>query len=286
MGTLSVWTVVVFDHGMRQIVCENLQNSLGCTGMRVISRNKWLIAIQILLAWTISAVATPNSSIVISDDIIGTVPDGFFVIRTTTLRPPNYFQFRERVEFVELSIPGGTVRHRCTLRETGNQSDADAEKPTWQRTQLKTPRCDVFETLSRRDANYIAPRNIGPGMFSFHLGADGVTVKDVWAQDTPKTVSKLSTEDIKRQIATIATIPVANIPWPAQATSGSLYNLLESGEGAQPLHEACELDPVATISRGSSWLFLRFRCWSGDDDADGAIFYIPANSATWAKDVN
>lgn len=254
--------------------------------MRAMSGSRLLIAIQIFLALTVSAGATPNSSIVVSDEIIGTVPDGFFVIRTTTLRPANYFQFRERIEFVELSIPDGSVRQRCTLRETVNQSDADAEKPTWQRTELKTPRCEVFETLSRRDVNYIEPRSMGPGTFSFHLGADGVTVKDVWSRGTPTTVGLLSVEDIKRQIATIATIPTAVIPWPEQATSGDLYNLIEAAEAAPPLHEACELDPVATTARGTSWLFLRFRCWSGDADIDGANVFIPANSAVWDKSEN
>ena len=254
--------------------------------MSVISGNRLLIAIQVFLAWTASAVATPSPSVVISDNIIATVPDAYFVIRTTTLRPPTYYRFRERIEFVELSIPDGSVRHRCTLRETTNQSDAGADKPTWTRTEVKTPACEVFETLSRRDANYIEPRSMGPGTYSFHLDAKGVTVKDIWSQDTPKTVGVLPARDIKRQIATIATIPASSLDWQADANSDGLASLLETGDGAEPLHEACELDPVATTSRGTTWLFLRFRCWSGDGDVDGANFYIPADSATWTKDDN
>lgn len=254
--------------------------------MRAVSCYRLLLAVQLVLAGTVSAGATPNSSIVISDEIIGTVADGFFVIRTTTLRPPNYFQFREQVEFVELSLADGGVRKRCTLRQTDNQSDADADNPTWQRTELKTPECETFEVLSRRAANFITPRSKGPGRFSYSLGAGGVTVQDIWAGDSPKTVHVLPIADIKRQVATMATIPAAGIPWPAEATSGTMYNLLEMGKDAEPLHEACELDPVATTSRGSSWVFLRFRCWSGDDDADGANFYLPANSGTWIKDAD
>ncbi len=254
--------------------------------MRTVSRSRWLLAIPVFLSWTIAAAATPSPSTVISDQIIGTVPDGFFVIRTTILRPPNYYQFRERVEFVELAIPSGKVRHRCTLRETGNQSDAAADKPVWTRTEVKTPACKVFETLSRKGANYIEPRATGPGTYSFHLDAKGVTVTDNWSQDTPQPVGVLSAQDIKRQIAAIATVPATSLEWRADANSDGLASLLELGEGAEPLHKACELEPVATTSRGTTWLFLRFRCWSGSDDVDGANFYIPANSATWAKDGN
>ncbi|WP_337659880.1 hypothetical protein [Anderseniella sp. Alg231-50] len=254
--------------------------------MRVTSRSRWLIAIQVFLAWTIAAAATPSPSAVISDQIIGTVPDGFFVIRTTILRPPYYYQFRERVEFVELAIPSGKVRHRCTLRETDNHSDAAADKPVWTRTEVKTSACKMFETLSLKRANYIVPRSTGPGTYSFHLDAKGVTVKDNWSQDTPTPAALLPAKDIRRQIATIATIPAASLEWQTDANSDGLTSLLELGDGADPLHEACELDPVATTARGTTWLFLRFRCWSGDDDGDGAIFYLPADSATWAKDEN
>ncbi|CAN0540026.1 unnamed protein product, partial [Scytosiphon promiscuus] len=48
--------------------------------------------------------ATPGSGIVISDQIIGTTSKTFFVIRTTTLRPPSYYEYKKRIELVELSI--------------------------------------------------------------------------------------------------------------------------------------------------------------------------------------
>lgn len=244
------------------------------------------LLLPLLLASALPIQATPGSGIVMSDEIIGTTPTSYFVIRTTRLRPPTYYRFRERMEFVELSIPDGNVQQRCTLRETDNQSDAGAEKETWQRTELGASACRPFDILSRRKARYVEPRSRDGAYVSFRFVADGVAVKNILSGDSAKWVGVLSVKEVKRRAATVATISTSTIPWDTHSGSNANYDLLWLETDDQPLHAACALDPVATTSRGTHWVFLRFRCWSGDDDADGANFYIPVNSKAWLKDAN
>lgn len=244
------------------------------------------LAIPLFLASVLRVQATPGSGIVMSDEIIGTTSTSYFVIRTTRLRPPTYYQFRERIEFVELSIPDGNVRQRCKLRETDNQSDAGAEKETWQRTELGASACRPFDILSRRKAHYVEPRSRDGAYYSFRLSADGVAVKNTVSEDGAKWIGVLPVKEVKRRAAAVATISTSTIPWDTHSGSDANYNLLWLETDDQPLHEACVLDPVATTSRGTHWVFLRFSCWSGDDDADGANFYIPVDSRAWLKDGN
>ncbi|WP_306259722.1 hypothetical protein [Pararhizobium sp. IMCC21322] len=75
--------------------------------------------------------ATPDPGIVISDQIIGTTPNTFFVIRTTTLRPPSHYEYKKRVELVELSIPSGKIEQQCLVRETEYHYDFEASQETW-----------------------------------------------------------------------------------------------------------------------------------------------------------
>lgn len=241
---------------------------------------------SLFLASVLSVDATPGSGIVMSDEIIGTTPTSYFVIRTIRLRPPTYYRFHERIEFVELSIPDGNVRQRCKLRETDNQSDAGAEKETWKRTEVGTSTCRPFDILSRRKARYVEPRSRDGAYYSFRFAEDGVAVKDTLSGDSAKWVGVLSMKEVKRRAATVATISTSTIPWNTYRGSDANYDLLWLETDEQPFHEACALDPVAATSRDTHWVFLRFRCWSGDDDADGANFYLPIDSRVWLKDAN
>lgn len=254
--------------------------------MNMIFSKALTLAIPLLLASILGVHATPGSGIVISDEIIGTTQKSFFVIRTTILRPPTYYQFRERIEFVELSIPEGNVQQRCTMRETDNQSDPSAEKEAWRRTEMKTANCRAFDILSRRKANYIEPRRLEASVYSFRLGADGIAVKATASDESTKWIGVLSAKETKRRAAAVAVISTSVVPWNTHQPSQTMLSLLGLERDDQPLHEACELESAAATSRNTSWAFLRFLCWSGDDDVDGANFYIPIDSRAWLKDTN
>lgn len=221
-----------------------------------------------------------------SDEIIGTTPTSYFVIRTTRLRPPTYYRFRERIEFVELSVPDGNVQQRCKLRETDNQSDVGADEETWKRTELKVAACRPFDILSRRKARYVEPRSREGAPYSFRLAVDGVSVKEVMSENSTEWIGVLSIQTLKRRAANVARTATATIPWNTHSGSDAHYDLLWLETDDQPLHEACTLEPMATTSRGTPWVFLRFLCWSGNDDADGANFFIPVDSRAWLKDEN
>jgi len=268
--------------GVESCCPDRLMSSL----MKTYFGKALILAIPLCLASTSHIQATPSSGIVMSDQIIGTTPTSYFVIRTTKLRPPTYYRFHERIEFVELSIPNGNVQHRCKLRETDNQSDAGAKKETWKRTELKMAACRPYDTMSRRNARYVEPRSRDGAAYRFRLTADGVSVKEAWSEDDSKWNSVLSMKKLKRRAASVATISTATIPWKTHAPSGGNYDLLWLETDDQPFHEACNLDPIATTSIGTHWVFLRLLCWSGDDDVDGANFYIPINSKAWLKDAN
>ncbi len=248
--------------------------------------NTLSIAVSLLLMSAVHLSATPGPGIVMSDEIIGATAKSYFVIRTTRLRPPTYYQFLERIEFVELSIPDGKVRKRCLLRETDNQSDVGADKETWKRTERKASSCRPFDVLSHRNARYIEPQSRDGSAYSFRLGTDGLAVKSISSEATINWTGVASLKETKQRTVTVATIPTAMIPWQTHSSPNTDYDLLWLETGDQPLHEACKIDPVAMTAIDIHWVFLRFFCWSGDDDADGANFFIPVDSRLWLKSEN
>ncbi|MEP3274812.1 MAG: hypothetical protein ABJN26_00775 [Stappiaceae bacterium] len=242
----------------------------------------WIIAFFASFAWSASALATPSAGIVVSDEIVGTTPNSFFVLRNTLFHPPSYYAFRERLEFVELSNRDGSVLHKCIVRQTENTSDAGADQEVWQRTEEAQTDCRVFQTLSERDASYIVPRGSGSAEFTFHLSAEGVTVKDAWAEPDEKAVALLPNAKLMAVASSVTAIPVADIPWQTGEDESSTYHLI--GTGAESMSEICEIDGTAVGSKRSKWLYVRFFCWSGDQDVDGANFYLPVDSSKWRND--
>lgn len=239
-------------------------------------------ACAVLLSGTV-ANATPAPGIVFSDQLVGVTAERFFVLRTTTLRPPTYYTYRKRLEFIELSMQEGKIARRCTLRETGNQSDPDGDSEIWTQTEIDTDPCPAFAILAEHNAKYIEPRNTGPHAYSFHLGVDGVAVRDNESDQISKPAYVTPIETVLRRAFGITTIPLEAIPWFVADDPVTEIALIESTLSGDSLHEVCELDPVPATSIGTTWVFLQFRCWSGDDDVDGAVFYVPVDSAAWMK---
>lgn len=241
-----------------------------------------MIAVIALVGFSVGARATPSPGIVISDEIIGTTPNSFFVLRTILFHPPTYYAFRERLEFVELSNSDGRVLHRCVVRQTENTSDAAAEKETWQRSEMDLQDCAVFKTLSDRDAAYIVPRNRGGASHTFDLGPQGVTVKDAWGDPSDDAVSVIPLTKVRQLASTIAVLSSEDIPWQTSDDETSWYALIDPDDDGEPMSDICELDPLARHAREENWLYLRFFCWTGDQDVDGANFYLPIDSSVWS----
>lgn len=237
-----------------------------------------IIAVQLILASAMTAQATPSPAVVISDHIIGTTPTSFFVIRTTTLHPPTYYQHHKRIELVELSIQNGSILQKCALRETEYVSDAGVNPETWTQTELRKPSCQIFDILSKRSAGYITPRNTGNGPAAFRLGVDGLEARDDTSDDSAEWTNVLSAGIIKARAAKTTSIAASDIPWKFNGETPEALSLVGTADHIQPLHEVCKLDPVPVTSRDHDWMFLRLLCWPGDADVDGANFYIALNS--------
>lgn len=238
----------------------------------------FIIAVQVILASASAAQATPSPAIVISDQIIGTTPGSFFVIRTTTFNGPTYYQYSKRIDFVELSVKDGSIVQKCPLRETEYASDAGIEQETWTQTEKPKPSCQVFEVLSKRSAGYMRPRSTDTGEAAFRLTADGLEAREDTADDNDRWTNIMSTKLIKARAAKTASIMASEIPWQTSPDPSEVFSLAGAASATQPLHELCKLDPVALTSRGHHGVFLHLSCWPGDTDADGANFYIALNS--------
>ena len=244
----------------------------------------WVGVCAVLLSTTV-ANASPSPGIVFSDQLVGVTAKRFYVLRTTTLRPPTYYTFHKRIEFVGLSLGNGQVTQRCTLRETNNQSDPNADSEIWTQTEIRSAPCPAFAILADENAKYIEPQNNGPHTFSFDLGIDGVAVRDNESDQISNAAYVVPIETILRRASGITTIPLAAIPWFVEDDPVTEIALIESTLAGDPMHKVCELDPVPATSIGTMWVFLQFRCWSGDADVDGAVFYVPVDSAAWRKDM-
>lgn len=237
-----------------------------------------IIAAQLILASAMTAQATPSAGIVISDHIIGTTPASFFVIRTTTLHMPTYYQHQKRVEFVELSIKDGNILQKCALRETEYASDPDVGPEIWTQTEVQKPTCQVFELLSKRGAGYMTPRSTDTGKAAFRLSVSGLEARDDTSSDSGEWTNVMTTKLIKVRALKTTSIATSDIPWQTGPDSSDTLSLVGTADDIQPLHELCKLDPVPVTSRGHDWMYLRLSCWPGDADADGANFYIALNS--------
>ena len=231
-----------------------------------------LIAVHLVLASAHAALATPSPGIVISDHIIGTAANSFFVIRTTTLNPPIYYEYRRRLEFVELSASDGSILKKCKLRETAYVSDAGIEPETWTQTETQKPACQVFDMLYRRSAGYMTPRSTEP--VAFRLTAAGLETREETSDGSVTWANVMSAKEIRVRAAKTTSIAATEIPWQTGTDSSAVFSLVGTDEDDQPLQEACELDPVPVTSRGHDRIYLRLLCWSGDADADGANFYV------------
>lgn len=237
-----------------------------------------VITVQLILASALTAHATPSPGIVISDHIIGTTPTSFFVIRTTTLHAPTYYQHYKRFDFVELSIQDGSIVQKCALRETEYASDAGVDRETWTQTEKRMPSCQVFEVLSKNSAGYMTPRGTDTGNAAFRLSAGGLEARRDTSDDSVEWTNIMPARLVKARALKTTSIAASDIPWQTGLDSSEALSLVGTADDIQPLHEMCELDPVPVTSRGHDWMFLRLSCWPGDTDSDGANFYIALTS--------
>lgn len=241
------------------------------------------VTVQISLAWVITAQATPDPGIIVSDHIIGTTPASFFVLRTTTLHPPNHYQYHKRIEFVEMSVPDGNILQKCLLRGTEYSSDANVENETWKQSEMKRSPCKPFDILSKRNASYMDPRGVGLGAYSFQLGSHGVDVRQNSTEETAVRINVLRTKDLKARAARMTSIVVSSVPWKVYGSPNSEFSLVGVNDDPEFPHKTCELAPSAATARNTTWIFLHFLCWSGDGDVNGANFYMPVNKNSWIK---
>lgn len=245
--------------------------------LRNIFSGGWIIALFAVFAMLTGSNATPSPGIVISDQIVGTTSETFFVIRTTTLRPPTYYAYRKRVELVELSIATGKIEQQCLVRETAYEYDFEAPQETWEKAELASPDCQVFTELSKRGANYIEPESIGPDYYEFRLDAEGVAFREADLDDPRPWQPMLTLAEIKTRAAQTTIISKSVLSWQTDDDGGGTFSIFDPDGEFETLPEMCELNPAPFRALRAKWMFLKFVCWSGNDDVDGAIFYMPVN---------
>lgn len=235
------------------------------------------IGLLIAILMTTFAVATPSPSVVISDNLLGATALSYFVIRSTTIQPPSYYEYSKRVEFIEFSIETGRIENRCLVRETAFETDLDAPTTSWIQKELTPPACHPFEILSQKGANYIEPERVGPNTYLFRLDEDGLSFQNT-DNDDKNIWSSFYSLDHFRERATNGTVVDASIlPWQVAVDSSNAFSIVGMNDDyyGEPLHKTCMLDQNLLSSRRIEWSFLRMICWAGDDDVDGANFYIP-----------
>lgn len=238
-------------------------------------RSAMLLLLSSLVMMAAPAGATPSPGLALSDSIVGATAKSFFVIRTTTLRPPSYYEYSKRVELVELSVETGTVENRCLVRETAFETDPNAPSTSWVQTELMLPACNPFEILSQRGANYIEPESVGPHTYKFRLSEDGLSFQET-ETDTGDVWTPVYVLDELRELAANATVVDAfNLPWQTGVDAPGTFSIIGTDDDYEPFYETCTPDPLPLKPLRLDWQFLRMVCWSGDDDSDGANFYIP-----------
>lgn len=240
---------------------------------------QWIVAIftvtTLLFALMPGAQATPDPGIVISDQIIGTTPETFFVIRTTTLRPPSYYEYKKRIELVELSIPSGKIEQQCLVRETEYQYDFEASHETWTQAELVESGCQVFDILKERGANYIEPEGKQPRYYEFRLTTDGVSLRKADLDDPRPWQLMLTLADIKARATEMTKFSRSILSWRTQDDLKDIFSLVDPAGDFVALPELCGLNAPPVSALRQEWMFQKFICWSGDDDSYGAIFYLP-----------
>lgn len=237
-----------------------------------------LPVLALLLAMLSVGHATPGSGIVISDQILGTTSQTFFVIRTTTLRPPSYYEYKKRIELVELSIASGTIEQQCLVRETAYEYDFDASQETWEEAELVESGCQVFDVLTTRGASYIEPQAMGPHYHEFRLTAEGLSVRKTDLDDPRPWQLMLTPADIKTRAAEMTKISRSILSWQTDDELGGTFSLFNPDDEYEALPDICELNAAPVSALRQEWVFQKFVCWSGDDDTHGAIFYLPIKS--------
>lgn len=222
--------------------------------------------------------ATPGSGIVIADQIIGTTANTFFVIRTTTLRPPSYYEYKKRIELVELSIASGKIEQQCLVRETAYEYDFEASQETWTEAELVKTRCQVFEVLTKRSANYIEPESMGPHYYEFRLTAEGLSMRKTDIDNPRRWQLSLTLADIKTWAGEMTLLSRSILSWQTDDDLGDTFSLFDLDDEYETLPDICELNAAPLSALRQEWLFQKFICWSGDDDSYGAIFYLPVKA--------
>lgn len=235
---------------------------------------RWIIAIYAGFALVTVAGATPNSGIVISDQIIGTTPETFFVIRTTTLRPPTYYAYSKRVELVELSLASGKIEQQCLVRETAYEYDFEATKETWNQLELPASKCQPFSVLSQRGAAYIEPESMGPEYYEYQLSAEGLAARLADSDDPHPWQLIVTLQEMKAWAANVSKLSRSILTWQTDDDIGETFSVMNLGSENETLPDMCELHGSAVSSLRLERLFVKVNCWPGDDDADGAIFYL------------
>lgn len=235
------------------------------------------VPVLITLLMTTHATATPDAGLALSDQIVGANARNFFVIRTSTLRPPNYYEYSKRVELIELSIETGRIESRCLVRETSYTTDPNAPDTSWVQNELMPTGCHPFEELSKKGANYIEPESVGPNYYTFRLGEDGLSFQETETDDAPVWTLLLPLSDVKTKALNGSKIQVESLPWYSGEDAPEMISVIAVDDEYEPLHTACTPHQFPFHALRMKWRFIRLNCWSGDDDAFGANFYVPVS---------
>ncbi|MEP0522166.1 MAG: hypothetical protein ABJO09_15110 [Hyphomicrobiales bacterium] len=219
--------------------------------------------------------ATPDAGLVLSDQIVGVTDRSFFVIRTSTLRPPSYYEYSKRVELIELSIKTGHIENRCLVRETNYTTDPNEPNTSWVQEELMPTACHPFDELFKKGANYIEAESAGPSYYTFRLREDGLSYRETESDDQESWMHLLPISEVKTRALNGSKIEVESLPWYSGENAPKMISAIIIDDEYEPLHTICTPHQFAFNALRNNWQFIRLNCWSGDDDAFGANFYVP-----------
>lgn len=219
--------------------------------------------------------ATPSSGLALSDWIVGTTPKSYFVIRTTTLRPPSYYEYSKRVELLEFSFETRSVESRCLIRETAFETDPNAPSSSWVQTELMLPACEPFEILSQKGANYIEPESVGPHTYKFQLSQSGLSFQETETEDPGLWAPIYGLDDLRDLAARSTSVDALNLPWQTGTDAPTSFSIIGTDEDYEPIYDTCTPGQSPLSALRLKWQFLHIVCWSGNDDSYGANFYVP-----------
>lgn len=227
-------------------------------------------ALGIFLIGATPATATPDAGIAVADALVAAGPDSYVVLRTTSLWPPSYYAYAERLEYVALALADATIRSRCLIAEATYATDAADPDATRQRTGLTTGNCDLGAMLAAADAAPVMPEAGFDEPDTFALVDDGLAAtRDVESRP----IWPLA--EVAARFTAATMIPGTALFWAPEPGAVAIY-----GEGFPFDPAECRADAAVRRPEVGAHVFVRLHCWGGSIDFSGADLWLAVPDTT------